>query len=690
VSGRARLQPLHSSPFRAVAEAVTAYAILLFLGAALNGFALWAGAVLSGLLIAFGWIVLCVWPAWRTRPVRTGPWWSRLGRGIGRAVLIILALALSTVILTWLSSHIAPFWPLAGFTVARSPAILVVLGVGFALARVAVLAGAWGLAHTRRHLRWQLMTSHVAVIVLTFAALTALGSVVAIGVALHAVQPNSIEMARSIREQLQLTGRPLDPQRAQRVFLAIDSGTLPQRGQPPLSFLVGSLAVPQGLGLLAPNGRVLAATERGQGVLPAHRWSQLPGITASIWQPLRTAALRGQATSLRIHFPGTGAAERSDLAEVPIRTAPGRTAAILLVAAGGPTATTTQFFQAVVVLFGATTIALIGIAGLPLLAVSFLFSYFVARGLTRRLEAVSRVATAVAAGNFAERAPIRSQDEVGQLAEDVNRMAGRLERLVAELTQARSQAEDALRTRQQLVANVSHELRTPLAVLHAHLESVAARDAVPAGGTDHAEVSVPASTIDTLRGETFRLAAMIDDLFALSRAETGSLALDRRPVDVGAVIDEVVRFMRPLAQRESAVTLTSDVSPGLPPVPADPGRLHQILSNLVRNAVRHTPEGGIVVLAAHREGEDIALAVSDTGEGIAADDLPHVFERFYRADPSRTRETGGAGLGLAIVRELVELMGGRVRVASVPGSGSTFTVYLPTASTAPESLAKED
>jgi two-component system sensor histidine kinase BaeS len=135
--------------------------------------------------------------------------------------------------------------------------------------------------------------------------------------------------------------------------------------------------------------------------------------------------------------------------------------------------------------------------------------------------------------------------------------------------------------------------------------------------------------------------------------------------------------MRPLAQRESAISLSTDIPPGLPPVSADPERLHQILSNLVRNAIRHTPDGGIMVLSARAGTDQVSITVADTGEGIAAEDLPHVFERFYRADPSRTRSTGGAGLGLAIVRELVELMGGTVQADSTPQQGSRFTVTLP-------------
>jgi signal transduction histidine kinase len=135
--------------------------------------------------------------------------------------------------------------------------------------------------------------------------------------------------------------------------------------------------------------------------------------------------------------------------------------------------------------------------------------------------------------------------------------------------------------------------------------------------------------------------------------------------------------MRPLAQQSGAVANSVEVASHLPRAVADPDRLRQILANLVRNAVRHTPEGGIIALSARAEDRWVVIAVADTGEGIAPEHLPHVFERFYRADQGRSRTSGGAGLGLAIVREFVELMGGRVSVESAPGEGSCFRVYLP-------------
>jgi signal transduction histidine kinase len=288
------------------------------------------------------------------------------------------------------------------------------------------------------------------------------------------------------------------------------------------------------------------------------------------------------------------------------------------------------------------------------------------------------VARAIASGNFGERVPVRSGNEVGRLAQDINRMAERLERMVADLHDARTQAEEALRIRQDLVANVSHELRTPLAVLQAQLEALTLRERVAAGSARGDDVLLPAATLEALRGEARRLESLIDDLFALSRAQSGGLEVTCRPVDVAAIVDDVVGLMSPLARREAAVALSADIPPGLPPALADADRLRQILANLVRNAIRHTPEGGIIVVSARPTQDRIAICVADTGEGIDPEHLPHVWDRFYRADPSRARDTGGAGLGLAIVRELVEMMGGSVAAASVPGEGSRFWVYLPT------------
>jgi signal transduction histidine kinase len=319
---------------------------------------------------------------------------------------------------------------------------------------------------------------------------------------------------------------------------------------------------------------------------------------------------------------------------------------------------------------------------LPVLALGFLVSYLLARSLTRPLEAVSRVTSAIASGDLAQRAPVKARNEVGQLAKDVNSMAAHLESSIGELRAARARAVDALHTRQELVASISHELRTPLAILHAHLESLAGSRVATAGEATHSEragISVPETTLHALQSETERLASLVEDLFALSRAEAGGMQVEIQPVDASALVNEVAEVMGPLVQREGKIALSVRVQPGIPSALADPDRVRQILANLVRNAVRHTPEGGIIAITVEAQESWIMVAVADTGEGIPAEHLPHIFERFYRVDRTRSRATGGTGLGLAIVRHVAQAHGGEVSVESEEGKGSTFRLKLPLA-----------
>ncbi|MGH2408893.1 MAG: sensor histidine kinase, partial [Chloroflexota bacterium] len=185
--------------------------------------------------------------------------------------------------------------------------------------------------------------------------------------------------------------------------------------------------------------------------------------------------------------------------------------------------------------------------------------------------------------------------------------------------------------------------------------------------------------LEALHQEMERLTALVDDLFSLARAGTGALQVRIEPTDVAALAREQGGLLRPLVQRQAAITLSVEAPSGLPLALADSDRLRQILANLVRNATRHTPEGGIIALAVAAEDPWVVVTVADTGEGIAPEHLPHIFERFYRADPARSRTSGGAGLGLAIVSEFVRLMGGQVTAASTLGEGSCFRVYLPQA-----------
>lgn len=257
---------------------------------------------------------------------------------------------------------------------------------------------------------------------------------------------------------------------------------------------------------------------------------------------------------------------------------------------------------------------------------------------------------------------------------------GAMDRRLAEARAAtvreQARAERADQRRRELIVNVSHELRTPIANIRGHVESLR----LPLGA--RLSETERQSYLAIVAREAERLGALVDDLLALARAEADELRLEARPVAVGAVVEEVYGALAPLAQRDRQVTLVRTVAPGLPPVLADRDRLAQVLLNLARNAITATPPGGLVFVDAERAGvAHVALIVSDTGHGMSQEDLGRVFDRFYRADASRARATGGFGLGLSIVHDLVHAMGGTITATSTPGAGSCFRVTLPLAPT---------
>jgi two-component system sensor histidine kinase BaeS len=180
-----------------------------------------------------------------------------------------------------------------------------------------------------------------------------------------------------------------------------------------------------------------------------------------------------------------------------------------------------------------------------------------------------------------------------------------------------------------------------------------------------------------LHREAQHLSRLVDDLFLLSTAESGGLRLTIRPVDLGEVLPEIAATFRPLARQTRQITLVAEANPELPLALGDRERIVQVLANLVRNALRYTPEGGIVSIRAQRDADFVRVVVEDTGIGVAPERLARIFDRFFRGDDARDRESGGAGLGLAIVRELVEAMGGTVAAESTPGEGSQFSFTLP-------------
>jgi signal transduction histidine kinase len=666
------LAPRRGTTIRTLVEAAMGCGVLFALGELLQRYGSVGGAF-ARVPILFGLLWLTVWPAWRLKPIEHPRGWVRIGLGLARALGVgVLLAVLGTVVsagvlggyIAWHDDSIILFW--------------------FMVLRALVMGGAVVARRVRRRFRWQLIVSHVGIIVLMFVTLTSAGSVVGVIVASHFIGTHSVDMAASVRDELQLAGAvsPLNVRRADRVFRLIDDHRLPLRGESPLITFVRSPLVPTALGLVATDGRVLQGRvvlgQDGKKSRLATSWADLVHLTPAQGARLRRLALHGRAGLQRIQ----GRNGPQTVVEVPIRSRDGAASSMVVLRVTDYQPTQQQFFQVLVAVFSLSTIALIFITAIPMLGLSFLFSYLVARGLTRRLESLSGVATSIASGQLEERAPVTTRNEVGRLAEDVNRMADHLQTTMAELEGARARSDEALRLRQELVANISHELRTPLATMRAHLETIPIRDSVPAGGTPAdggGDVTIPASTLEALETETERLEALVDDLFALSRAQAGPVEMRVEPVDVTTLVDEMASLMRPLAQREGKIALSAEIVHRPLWAVADPARLQQILANLIRNAVRHTPDGGIIIVSVRPEAEWVKISVADTGEGISAEHLPHIFDRFYRADPARSRATVGAGLGLAIVREFVELMGGRVEVESVVGEGTRFHVFLPAA-----------
>jgi signal transduction histidine kinase len=310
------------------------------------------------------------------------------------------------------------------------------------------------------------------------------------------------------------------------------------------------------------------------------------------------------------------------------------------------------------------------IALAALLPPTALFAYLLSRRTTRRLEDLANAAGRLRAGDYSTRVAVQGQDEIAQLQSDFNTMAEGLQEAMLDLQRERDKVAALLQSRRELVASVSHELRTPVATVRGYLDSLK-----PSGNEELSQELQ--HDLQIIEHEVVRLQTLIDDLFALSRADAGGLELDIQPTDVGALVQRQVESMAPIAWRSRRVEVIADVTQDLPPALVDERRMEQVLINLLRNGIQHTMPGGIVGVSVAVEDQAIRFDVRDTGEGIAAEDLPHIWDRYYRGKQSEQVESSGAGLGLALVKELIEAMGGTVAVESAVGEGSRFTVRVP-------------
>jgi heavy metal sensor kinase len=298
---------------------------------------------------------------------------------------------------------------------------------------------------------------------------------------------------------------------------------------------------------------------------------------------------------------------------------------------------------------------LLGLAvPLTLLAASAGGLFLAGRALNP-IDRITRAAAAIGADDLAQRLNFGgSLDEVGRLALTFDRMLDRLDR--------------SFRRQRQFTADASHELRTPLTMLASQIDVALERERTPA---DYEEL------LRSLREDAARMTQLVSELLTLARADAGQQLLTREDLDLGDLASSVVQSMQPLAAQRG-VELTEQLQPNAF-VSGDQTRLTQLLINLVDNALRYTPSGGRVSVVVTEQDGWVNLRVADTGVGIAAEHVPHLFERFYRADPARARSDGGAGLGLAIAQWITHAHGGQISVDSELGRGTTFSVRLPLA-----------
>jgi signal transduction histidine kinase len=289
--------------------------------------------------------------------------------------------------------------------------------------------------------------------------------------------------------------------------------------------------------------------------------------------------------------------------------------------------------------------------GLIAVAIALLFTFFLSRRISSPIHALTQTAKKLGRGDFAQRVPVKGKGEIQELSAAFNSMAADLE-----------QSE---KTRRELVADIAHELRTPLTNIKGYLEAI-----------DDGVLAADPVTLKSLNEEVGLLARLVADLHDLSLADSGQLKLARQGEDIGQLITREITVIRARAEA-AGVTLAAALEEPLPQVNIDYYRIHEVLHNLLDNAVQHTPAGGRIDVTARADGRWVAVTVQDTGEGIPPEALPHIFDRFYRVDKSRTRATGGSGLGLTIVKRMVEAHGGRIEVRSETGRGSVFTFTLP-------------
>ena len=273
------------------------------------------------------------------------------------------------------------------------------------------------------------------------------------------------------------------------------------------------------------------------------------------------------------------------------------------------------------------------------------------RTITRPIRELTKATHAISEGDLSQQVAVRTKDELGELANAFNTMSAELSRSV--------------NTRKQMTADIAHELRTPLSLILGHAEAV------------HDGVLPPTKeNFEIIREEATHLEHLVNDLRTLSLADAGELSITLQTIEPNGLLQEVASLYQFHTQKKN-IKLDLDIASPLPTLEVDPGRITQVLTNILDNATRHTPEGGLIVLSAKQTGDFVELAIQDSGPGLPPEETQRIFERFYRADASRQREDGGSGLGLAIAKSIVQAHNGQLSAESEPGKGLKISISLP-------------
>jgi signal transduction histidine kinase len=348
---------------------------------------------------------------------------------------------------------------------------------------------------------------------------------------------------------------------------------------------------------------------------------------------------------------GSGAGRQYMDVAVPVAAADGRTSFVVYIYDNRQTAKnqSAEMFQ---LILEAVAVGFV---------ISAAISLILSKALLQPIQGMTKAAEAMAGGDFSREIIVESNDEIGTLARTFNMMASQIESTLAELKKAE-------RLRREFVANVSHELRTPLTGIRTYAETLAENSDIP-----------PETASEFLRvilNESDRMANIVRDLLELSRFDAGSMELKSEKFSIERSIRDVCTAIA-LDARKRGLDMNIEMEEGLPTVRGDRARIEQVFMNILTNAVKYTPPGGRVDITGGGSGDSVRIRISDTGIGIPPEDMPHVFDRFYRVDKARSRESGGTGLGLSIAREIIGRHGGRIDIDSSPGEGTSVTITLP-------------